>query len=208
MTSLSEVSSLGIKQKLITFRNWECCGWWESPEDSSTEGKRRQLCGMCGWPSCFSFEICMPLPLKNIWEQRWCNGYLLACGARGLRFYSRSRRYDFRDWLSPASKSRWNTAKVTYILKTTSQPKEHLVFIITITPRNSSSVTISFMLLPHLFFSSAGRKSGEICHTFGVRVPVRLHKNFNIAYNSWTAIGKAFIFHLCIPCDKTFPWMT
>ena len=29
---------------------------------------------------------------------------LLACGARGLGFESRSRRYDFRDWLSPDSK--------------------------------------------------------------------------------------------------------
>ena len=29
---------------------------------------------------------------------------LLACGARGPGFDSRSRRYDFRDWLSPASK--------------------------------------------------------------------------------------------------------
>ena len=37
---------------------------------------------------------------------------LLACGARGLGFDSRSRRYDFRDWLSPAFKSRygWNIA--------------------------------------------------------------------------------------------------
>ena len=29
---------------------------------------------------------------------------LLACGARGPGFDSLSRRYDFRDWLSPASK--------------------------------------------------------------------------------------------------------
>ena len=31
---------------------------------------------------------------------------LLACGARGAGFNSWSRSYDFRDWLSPASKSR------------------------------------------------------------------------------------------------------
>ena len=30
-------------------------------------------------------------------------GKLLTCGARGPGFYSRSRRYDFRDWLSLAS---------------------------------------------------------------------------------------------------------
>ena len=35
---------------------------------------------------------------------------LLACGARGPGFDSRSRRYDFRDWFSPASKSQ-NSAK-------------------------------------------------------------------------------------------------
>ena len=36
---------------------------------------------------------------------------LLACGARGLGFVSLPRQLNFRDWLSPASKSRygWNT---------------------------------------------------------------------------------------------------
>ena len=41
----------------------------------------------------------------------------------------------------------------------------------------------------------------------GVGVHVRVHKNFNLAYNSWTTIGRAFIFHMCIPCDKTFSWV-
>ena len=43
-------------------------------------------------------------------------GYaLLMAFARGMGFDFRSRRHDFRDWLSPASKSRygWNTAKAT-----------------------------------------------------------------------------------------------
>ena len=40
------------------------------------------------------------------------------------------------------------------------------------------------------------------CRTPGVGV---VHKNFNLA--SWTTIGRAFIFHMCIPCDKTFPWV-
>ena len=30
-----------------------------------------------------------------------------ACGARGMGFNSWPRRYDFRDWLSPASKSQY-----------------------------------------------------------------------------------------------------
>ena len=41
------------------------------------------------------------------------------------------------------------------------------------------------------------------CRTPGVGV----HKSFNLAYNSWTTTGTAFIFHICIPCDKTFPWV-
>ena len=49
---------------------------------------------------------------------------LLACGARGPGFHSRSRHYDFRDLLSPASNSRygWKIAKSTKILK---QPTNH-----------------------------------------------------------------------------------
>ena len=47
---------------------------------------------------------------------------LLACGARGPGFDSRSRHLEFQR-LSPASKSRygWNTAKATYILNATNQ---------------------------------------------------------------------------------------
>ena len=47
-----------------------------------------------------------------------CGGVVvkfLVCGARGPGLDSRSRRYDFRDWLSPASKSRygWKIAKAS-----------------------------------------------------------------------------------------------
>ena len=28
--------------------------------------------------------------------------------------------------------------------------------------------------------------------------------NFNLGHNLWTVRGRAFIFHMCIPCDKTF----
>ena len=54
----------------------------------------------------------------------------LACGARGPGFDSRSRRYDFRDWLSPASMSwyGWNTAEATLIFNTTNQPIKKLFF--------------------------------------------------------------------------------
>ena len=38
----------------------------------------------------------------------------------------------------------------------------------------------------------------------GVGVCVRVHKNFNLAYNFLTNTDWAFIFHMCIPCGKTF----
>ena len=31
-------------------------------------------------------------------------------------------------------------------------------------------------------------------------------KNFNIAYNFWTVSARGLIFHMSIPCDKTFLW--
>ena len=55
----------------------------------------------------------------NIWERRSSSAVvvkLLACGARNPGFDSRSHRYDFRDWLSPASKLRygWNKNPQNY----------------------------------------------------------------------------------------------
>ena len=66
---------------------------------------------------------CSPLGTWPRWF--WSSGGVvvkcLACGARGPWLDSRSRRYEFRDWLSPASKSRygWKIAKATQIFKTT-----------------------------------------------------------------------------------------
>ena len=31
--------------------------------------------------------------------------------------------------------------------------------------------------------------------------------NFNLANNFWTVNARALIFHMNIPCDKTFPWV-
>ena len=54
---------------------------------------------------------------------------LLACGARGPGFHSRSHRYDFTKWSFPASKSRysWKIAKATLILKTTNQQPKKII---------------------------------------------------------------------------------
>ena len=32
--------------------------------------------------------------------------------------------------------------------------------------------------------------------------------NFNLANNFWTVSARALIFHMHIPCDKTFPWVS
>ena len=42
---------------------------------------------------------------KATWSSGGVVVKLLACGARGPEFNSRSCHYNFRDWLSPASKS-------------------------------------------------------------------------------------------------------
>ena len=34
-----------------------------------------------------------------------------------------------------------------------------------------------------------------------------LFKNFDLAYNFWTVIPRALIFHKIIPCDKIFLWV-
>ena len=32
-------------------------------------------------------------------------------------------------------------------------------------------------------------------------------ENFYLAYNFWTVSAWGLIFHMNIPCDKTFPWV-
>ena len=34
-----------------------------------------------------------------------------------------------------------------------------------------------------------------------------LFKNFNLGHSFLTGKGRAFIFHMYIPCDKAFPWV-
>ena len=66
-----------------------------------------------------------------------------------------------------------------------------------------------FIYYLHFFLARRNECPESYCRTpgVGVGVRVRVHKNFNLAYNSWTTIGRAFISHMCIPCDKTFPWV-
>ena len=49
----------------------------------------------------------------------------------------------------------------------------------------------------------------EFLESYCCTVGVCVHKNFNLDYNLLTTIGsyRAFIFHMCVPCDKTFPWV-
>ena len=34
-----------------------------------------------------------------------------------------------------------------------------------------------------------------------------IFENFNLANNFWAVRARALIFYMCIPCDKTFPWV-
>ena len=67
------------------------------------------------------------------------------------------------------------------------------------------------ILVHDIFLARRDECPESYCRTpgvgVGVGVGVRVYKNFNLAHNSWTALGRAFIFHMCIPCDKTFPWV-
>ena len=78
--------------------------------------------------------FCVRMKLKFVKTAQMSSGdvvvKLLACGARGPEFDSRSRRLDFRDWLSPASKSRygWNIAKCDVNLRI-NQPIETSEFL-------------------------------------------------------------------------------
>ena len=39
-------------------------------------------------------------------------------------------------------------------------------------------------------------------------VDPRWWRKQKLAYNAWTTIGRPLIFHMCIPFDKTFPWIS
>ena len=62
----------------------------------------------------FSLHNLHQVICPSVWgEQRWWSGKALGFGARGPGFDSRSHCYNFRDWLSPTSKSwyGWTIAK-------------------------------------------------------------------------------------------------
>ena len=90
--------------KLIVTRCWD---WWRSRWHALTS--HLDLCVSHGmWYNLsLNTSVCRSSSCVVV--------KLLACGARGPEIYSQSHRYNFRDWLSPASKSRygWKIAKVT-----------------------------------------------------------------------------------------------
>ena len=100
---------------------WEICTY------SSTEAE--------GYSELLWSNICRAVrpSFINFHNMNWfhkllkgISGGVVACGARGLWVESWSRRYNFRDWLSPASKSWYGSkiAKATQKIKTTNQPTE------------------------------------------------------------------------------------
>ena len=61
------------------------------------------------------------------------------------------------------------------------------------------------------FLASRDECPGSYCHGPGVHIGIRVgfgvgcvNKNFNLGHNFLTIRDRAFIFHMCIACDKTF----
>ena len=59
------------------------------------------------------------------------------------------------------------------------------------------------------FLASRDECPGSLCHSpcvgVGVLVSVGgVDKNFNLGHNFQTIKDRAFILHMCIPCNKTF----
>ena len=46
----------------------------------------------------------------------------------------------------------------------------------------------------------------SVCHSVSLSFCPPLW-NFNLANNFWKVSARALIFHMSIPCDKTFPWV-
>ena len=72
---------------------------------------------------------------------------------------------------------------------------------------------IVFIQIPHswnshqhpVFLASRDECPGSLCHSPGVGVGVcGMDKHFNLGHNFQTIKDRAFIFHKCIPYDKTF----
>ena len=57
----------------------------------------------------------------------------------------------------------------------------------------------------HYFLASRDECAGSLCHSPTVLVRVWcVNKNFNLGQNFLTRSERAFISHMCIPCDKIF----
>ena len=76
---------------------------------------------------------------------------LLACGVRGPGFDSWSRHYNFRDWLSSASKSRygWKTCITKSEKQPTNQRRREILYISRILRnRGTNEITLTLHLFP------------------------------------------------------------
>ena len=128
---------------------------------------------------------------------------LLACGAKGMGFDSRSRRYNFRDLLSPASKSRygWEIAKATYI--SSKQPTNQLLVQCWLPSRPPLSNYMrpypSVSLLSALYFSNPFL----FTYTFVFHPHSVLH--FAVLYNKFDRYIFT-VFHL-FPRNFANPWL-
>ena len=59
-----------------------------------------------------------------------------------------------------------------------------------------------------IFMPPRSKIGGHIVFVLSV-IPSFCHSlwNFNLVNNFWTVSARALIFHMSIPCNKTFPWV-
>jgi hypothetical protein len=57
-------------------------------------------------------------------------------------------------------------------------------------------------LISRIFYAPVSKDRGHI--VFGLSICLSVCKNLNIGYIFWMASDRAFIFHMCVPYNKTF----
>ena len=82
------------------------------------------------------------------------------------------------------------------------------------TPFLKNSLCQVLLKLDQYFYAPWDRRSGGIlflsCLSFCHSVILSFRHspwNFNLANNFLTVVARALIYHMSIPCDKTFPWV-
>ena len=61
-----------------------------------------------------------------------------------------------------------------------------------------------FCFVFFFFFGGGGYRNHPVWLSVRLFVRLSVQSKLNLGYNFWTKRNKAFILHMCVPCDKTF----